>query len=86
MDVLSILAIGTLCIACFYIEAKVGQATKSGETIELPQMNPITMIQERAQERREKKKAEEEKAVIDTVLHNIDVYDGTGIGQRDIPR
>lgn len=86
MDVLSILAIGTLCIACFYIGAKVGQATKNGETIELPKMNPITTIQERAQERREKKKAEEEKAVIDTVLHNIDVYDGTGIGQRDIPR
>ena len=86
MDVLSILAIGTLCIACFYVGAKVGQTIKNGETVELPQMNPITTIQERVQERREKKKEMEEKAVIETLLHNIDVYDGTGIGQKDIPR
>lgn len=86
MDALSILAIGTLCIACFYIGAKVGQQTSKGETVELPRLNPIATIQEKAQERREKKHAEEEKERIEALLYNIDTYDGTGFGQKDIPR
>ena len=86
MEVVSILVTGTLCIACFYIGAKVGQQTSKGETLELPQLNPVATIQEKAQERREKKAAEEEKARLDALLYNIDNYDGTGFGQKDIPK
>ena len=82
MTALTILVTGTLCIACFYIGAKVGQTASKGEAIEIPTINPVTIIHEH----REKKAAEEEKNRMDTILRNIDSYDGTGIGQEDVPR
>ena len=46
MEILTILVVGTLCIACFLIGAKVGQATSKGEPIELPSLNPMKAIRE----------------------------------------
>jgi hypothetical protein len=36
-------------------------------------------------EHREKKEAEMEQEKIDTILRNIERYDGTGNGQEDVP-
>lgn len=82
MTALTILVTGTLCIACFYIGAKVGQTASQGEKIEIPTINPMKIIQER----QEKRATEEEKNRIDTILRNIDTYDGTALGQQDVPR
>ena len=82
MTALTILVTGTLCIACFYIGAKVGQTVSKGEKIEIPTVNPIKIIQER----QEKRAAEEEKNRINMILRNIDTYDGTAFGQQDVPR
>jgi hypothetical protein len=80
VNVLLILSIGTLCIACFFIGAKIGQKASRGENIELP--HPIEAIRER-QERKEKK---QEADRFETIMRNIDTYDGTGSGQIDVPR
>lgn len=82
MTALTILVTGALCIACFYIGAKVGQTASKGDKIEVPNINPVRIIQER----QERKTAEEEKNKMDTILRNIDMYDGTAIGQQDVPR
>lgn len=82
MEILLALTIGVLCIVCFITGAKVGQTVSRGETIETPNLNPIQAIRER-QARRE---AEEEQNRLDTIMNNIDSYDGTSFGQKDVPR
>lgn len=81
MEILLVLTVGALCIVCFFYGAKVGQTVSKGEPVELPEVNPMKLIQER----REKKAAEEEQSRIDTILRNVERYDGTGYGQEDVP-
>lgn len=78
--VLTILMTGTLCCVCFLIGAKVGQKVSNGERVELPSVNPIRAIKES----REQKEAEMEQDKLDTILRNIERYDGTGKGQEDV--
>lgn len=82
MDILTIAVTGTLCIVCFFVGAKVGQKVDKGETLELPTINPIEAI--RSNE--EKREARREQERIDTIMRNIEKYDGTPLGQEDIPR
>lgn len=82
MDIILTLVVGTLCIVCFLIGAKVGQQVSRGEKIETPSLNPMKVIKEK----QEKKAAEEEQDKIDTILRNIEKYDGTERGQEDVPR
>lgn len=74
------LVIGTLNVVCFFVGAKVGQKVVKGEPIELPSINPMEAIRE-AQDKRE---AEREQRKLDTILQNIETYDGTGNGQKDV--
>lgn len=69
-------------IVCFMVGAKVGQTVSKGEEVKLPNMNPLETVREH----NEKKEAEYQQSKIDTILRNIDSYDGTGSGQKDIPR
>ena len=82
MVILTILAVGALNIACFFIGAKVGQTVSKGEKIETPTLNPLKAIERRREERH----AEAEQNKIDTIMRNIESYDGTGRGQEDVPR
>ena len=82
MEVLLIAVVSALNIVCFFIGAKVGQQAIKGEKIEIPEINPMKAIQER----RERKAAEEEQNKIDTIVRNIEKYDGTERGQEDVPR
>lgn len=79
---LLILVVGALNIVCFFIGAKVGQKVTKGENIELPSVNPIKAVQERYN----KKEAEREQERIDTIMRNIERYDGTSRGQEEVPR
>ena len=82
MDILLVVTVGALCIGCFLIGAKVGQTVSKGEDIVLPEVNPVKAVTDH----RNKRKAEKEKNKYDTILRNIDSYDGTGVGQEDVPR
>lgn len=81
MEILLVLVVGALCIACFFVGAKVGQQTSKGEPLEVPVPNPLKAWQEH----REKKEAEKEQEKLETILQNIEAYDGTGAGQKDVP-
>jgi hypothetical protein len=63
------------------IGAKVGQAVSKGEEVKLPNINPLEAYRERTA----KKEAEMEQDRIDTIMRNIEGYDGTGKGQEDVP-
>lgn len=80
MELLTILAVGTLCIVCFLIGANVGQKVAKGEQIELPTLNPMKVIREH----QDRKEAEREADKFNTLMHNIDAYDGTSNGQKDV--
>ncbi len=82
MEILIILSVGALCIVCFFVGAKVGQTVAKGEKIEAPTLNPMKAVREH----QVKKEAEEEQKRIDTIMRNIESYDGTSRGQEDVPR
>ena len=77
--IILIVSIGAINILCFLIGAKTGQKVIKGESIELPNANPIKVIETIKEDKRQKK--EEENFNIN--LENIDNYDGTGLGQKD---
>ena len=82
MEILLILTVGILNVGCFLIGVKVGQKVDKGEEVELPSLNPIKAYRE-AQDR---KQAEREAERLDTIMQNIENYDGTGLGQKDVSR
>lgn len=81
MEALLLLVMGATNIACFMIGARVGQKVTKGEEIKLPTVNPMELVQEQ----REKRAAQEERNKLDTILRNIESYDGTAYGQEDVP-
>lgn len=82
MEVLLLAVMAASNIACFLIGARVGQQASKGEQIEIPSVNPMEAVREH----RAKKEAEWEQSRIDTILRNIEAYDGTPNGQADVPR
>ena len=81
MEIVLVLAVGAMCICCFLIGAKVGQTVSRGEDIKLPTVNPIEIHREHEQ----KRAAREEQERIETIMRNIEAYDGTGAKQEDVP-
>ena len=82
MDILLILTVGALNVVCFFIGAWVGSKAKKGEDIKLPNINPIEAIREH----NAKKEAEYNQDRIDTIMRNIESYDGTPNHQEDVPK
>lgn len=82
MEVLTLAVFGAVNIFCFLIGAKVGQAVSKGEKVEMPTVNPMKLYKQHEA----KKEAEMEQNKIDTIMRNIESYDGTANGQRDVPR
>ncbi len=83
METIVLIAIvGTLNIVCFFIGAKVGQKVVKGEPIKGPKINPVTIYNEH----KEKEEVKKERDKINTILNNIERYDGTSAGQEDVPR
>jgi hypothetical protein len=77
---LLILAVGTLNVVCFLIGVKTAQKVNKGEDIELPTLNPMKAYREL----QDRKQAEKEADRLDTILQNIEAYDGTSAGQKDV--
>ena len=81
MEIALVLIVGAMCCICFLIGAKVGQTVSKGEDIKTPTVNPLKAYREHEQ----RKAAEQEQERIDTIMRNIETYDGTGNGQEDVP-
>ena len=80
MEVLLLAVMAASNILCFLIGAKVGQKVVKGEEVQLPTINPMQAIREH----QERKEAQREKDKMDTILRNIDNYDGTPNGQEEV--
>ena len=82
MEALLMAVMGITNLACFIIGAKVGQKVTKGEPIELPTLNPVKAYREHQAQRA----VDAEQSKIDTIMQNIESYNGTSSGQKDIPR
>lgn len=83
MDIAILIAtVGVLCIGCFLVGAKVGQTVSKGEEITLPTVNPL----EAYRQHKARQEAQEKQNALETIMQNIENYDGTGNGQKDVPR
>ena len=84
MDALTVAVMCIGFIACFITGAKVGQAVQKGKDIEVefPTASPIDAINNHWA----KKEAKKEQNRLDAIMANIESYDGTSFGQKEIPR
>ena len=82
MEVLLLVVMGAVNLLCFVVGAKVGQAVSKGEKIELPKIDLMRAYREQQDKQEARRKQEE----FEAILHNVDNYDGTPYGQKDIPR
>lgn len=69
-------------VLCFLVGARTAQRIESKEPIELPNLNPVKAYRDH----QHRKEADAEQRKIDAIMENIDNYNGTSSGQKDIPR
>ena len=67
-----------LNVVSFYLGAKIGQTVAKVEKLEIP--TPVKVIEE-YKETKERKKEQDR---VNTMLENINNYDGTGAYQKDV--
>lgn len=75
------ITIGVMCILCFLIGARVGQKVVKGEDIKIIK-SPVRVIEEIKESHEQQREIEKNRIIAE----NIDNYDGTGLGQKDVPR
>lgn len=78
-----LIVFGIFIMSSFVIGVILGQKLNRNEKIEV---NPVKAIEDYKEERQYKKEIQQEQTKLDIMLENIDNYDGTGIGQKNIPR
>lgn len=83
MTIYEVLILEFFNLFCLIVGVSIGQKTSKNKEIKI---NPISAIKQEVKETKEEKKQELKQRQIDTMLKNIDNYDGTGLGQRDIPK
>lgn len=80
--ILIILATGFMCLLSFCM----GLNSNNKEKIEISTLNPIKRYQEHKEKIEESKQEKLEREILETNMENINNYDGTPLGQKDIPR
>lgn len=83
--IILVVVIGLMDIFCFITGARVGQKVVRQEPVEMPNLNPVKAIDKVITEHRVTKEKEAEEEYFKALMHNIDNYDGTSVGQVNIP-
>lgn len=78
--IILILLMGVMNLLAFLIGARTAQKAQKGEEIELPNINPVKVYEEHM----ERIQANKEQQELNTMLENINNYDGTPLGQKDV--
>lgn len=83
METIEVLCLMAFNLFSILIGIILGQKLSKGREIKL---NPVKAIKEEIKENKVSKEENLKKRRIDTMLQNIDSYDGTGLGQKQIPK
>ena len=78
--IILVLLVGALELLAFFIGARIGQKASKDEEIKLPNINPVEAYRKHEERAREKQEQRE----VNIMLENIDNYDGSGLGQKDV--
>ena len=78
MEALLLMIMGLTNIACFMIGVNVRQKVDKGEEVKLQIVKPAKAVPVQTEE-------DVAKSRFDTIMQNIDNYDGTEYGQVDVP-
>lgn len=88
MDIIDVAILLGICFVfclftlCTYtLGLRNGQKLVKKEEITMPNLNPVTAINKHIEIQEQKKEQE----AFDIMMSNIDNYDGTGLGQQEIP-
>ena len=81
MTILISILISTINLLCFYFSIRIEQKAAKKEEIKIEGLNPVKVIDTINQSKEDKKEQERMRIIAE----NIDNYDGTGLGQQDIP-
>lgn len=85
MEILMLLVAGAINLLCFIVGARVGQMAARGEEIKTPSLPSVSPLEShRGREEARQAKIEQEK--MEVILRNIEAYDGSWVGQEDVPR
>ena len=68
-------------MASYTLGLRNGQRLARKQEVKMPEVNPVKVVKEI----KENKELEKEQDVLETILNNIDIYDGTEAGQKEIP-
>lgn len=80
---MELLIMGTFMIVSFYLGFILGYKKINKEKVEIPTLNPVKIIRESKDNKEETERARKEQEIMDINLANIDIYDGTSVGQKD---
>jgi hypothetical protein len=80
-SIILVIVTSAMCIWSFTIGVKVGQSVQKGEKVEMPVVNPMNVYKEH----KAKQEAKMERDKLETILANIENYDGTSNNQEDVP-
>ncbi len=75
---------GIFIIVAYTLGLKNGQKLKNNEEIEMPEINPIKIVRNEIESFEQSFEQKKKQDIYDTIMTNIDNYDGTGLGQKDI--
>jgi len=78
--IILVMLMGVMNLLAFLIGARVGQKVVNKEPIELPTVNPITLYKEH----KDKEEMNKEQEKLNTMLDNINNYDGSSANQKEI--
>jgi hypothetical protein len=78
MEALLLLVAGAINVACFMVGVKAGKEMRDTKT-------PPTSHFKPPRAHRVDKDAQTQKDKLETILRNVECYDGTGYGQEDVP-
>lgn len=79
---ISTMIISAFIMIAFIVGLHYGSKVKKGEVIQIT--NPQKNIRSRKEQKSFEMKQQKESEYLDDILYNIDIYDGTGNGQKDI--
>lgn len=72
---------GVFILVAYSLGLKNGQRISKNKEVIMPNINPVKVVTEEIEKHEEKKKQQ----AYEIMMSNIDNYDGTGLGQQEIP-
>lgn len=84
--IIAIAIVGALNVVCFFVGSSLGKLIAKGGNKQMPSANPIKAVKEHKSRKEAEARVKMSQDRMDTIMRNIDRYDGTPMGQEDVPR